>query len=449
MAMKSTSAIILFVCGLFSATQINIVGSIGITELFFFLVGPFVFIQDSQMLRKEGFMPLICLSIMTCISCVASSLHNNTYFYSALKGFAAPYSIFVSLVMFARLFRNNLSNLKWYLLGSAFSNVLNVFYFQSAAEVFATGAQALDKEASEAVMSGAMFWLGRIRDWLLLPIRGWYYQTPHQYSFWALFLYGVFSMLLSPSGRSISVVTIASAFLVWIGGKKVNRMRIISRHFTTMVLCGVVLAFVAKWGYSFAARNELLGEKAVAKYEAQTRHGTGFLSLLLSGRGETFVGLMACFENPLLGCGPWPIDDKGYYARFLRDYGAAEDYEQYAQTVADQTRRGIYLFSYIPAHSHLIGFWLWYGLPGLLLWLYVLKLYIDVMRRYIAAIPQLFGLIAITIPACLWGFFFSPFGYRVSTCSGIALMLIVRSVGKGRITLERKMVDEIYRMERT
>ena len=55
----------------------------------------------------------------------------------------------------------------------------------------------------------------------------------------------------------------------------------------------------------------------------------------------------------------------------------------------------------IPAHAYITEFWLWYGVFGLLFWLYV----IFVLARYLWqdcwAVPQWFMWIAASIPGYL------------------------------------------------
>ena len=68
------------------------------------------------------------------------------------------------------------------------------------------------------------------------------------------------------------------------------------------------------------AKENILSEEALRKYEMQTKEGEGIVNLVVSGRMESFVAIPACFDNPIWGYGPWAIDMDGYYENFLQKY---------------------------------------------------------------------------------------------------------------------------------
>ena len=119
---KSMILLPLFV-GIFSMTQIRVVGSIGIAELVFYFAAPFVFVKNRRELWRDGFGPVIWLSICSILGCCISSWHNNTIFPAFLRGFAVTYSLFALPICLHGILHKNLNGLKWILLGICISSI--------------------------------------------------------------------------------------------------------------------------------------------------------------------------------------------------------------------------------------------------------------------------------------------------------------------------------------
>ena len=93
---NSRVKLLLFLIGLGSQTQIQVVGSIGISELVMFLIGPFIFFLDYRQLKADGFMPFVWLSIFVCMGCVCSGMINHTNFGKIQKLFIARFYLELS-----------------------------------------------------------------------------------------------------------------------------------------------------------------------------------------------------------------------------------------------------------------------------------------------------------------------------------------------------------------
>ena len=435
--MKSKNWVLPLLMGAFANTQIRIVGSIGISELIMCIIGPFIFMQDFAQLRKDGFGAWIFFVIFLNVGCVASSLYNNTELGFALRGFAATYSLFACTVCFHRVLRKDIGLFRFVLLGIAISSILNIFAFHQGAE--GAEAEKLGGATVENIASGTLFWIGRLLNWVMLPIYGWYLQTPMWYSVLAPIGVAAYSIVGTGSGRSAALGVIGSVFFVMVGQKSSRRMQYISRHLFSIMIGAVMVVIVLKTGYMALGKHGLLNEKQMARYETQTEGGTktGALSLLMHGRVEFFCGAYASFRRPIMGYGPWPIDYDGLYIEFLSKYGGPEDYENAFKTYEHKTRLG--RVSWLPSHSQVIQFWQWFGLPGLLYMLYVLYLKIQYLRKYLHVIPQLYGYIASTTIAGLWHFFFSPYGNRVGAAVGCAVLLLNRAIAEGKVPLPEYM----------
>lgn len=427
--------------GVFSMTQIRVIGSIGITELVCYILAPFVHIMNRTTLRRDGFRPVIWLSICAILGCCFSSWHNNTIFPAFMRGLATVYSLYAMPICLHGILHKNLNALKWILLGFCFSMVVNVFVFQQSVEISAVG-DVGSGEATQIIMNRPLFWLQRLGGFLSLPVSGWYLSTPTLYVVIAPLIMVVHTMITTDSGRSALATAVGSVALLILGRKKISRMRSIQRH-AMLILIGLgTMLFLLTFAYKNLASRGYLNEKAMKKYEGQSKQGSNALALIMSGRSEFFVGLFAAWDNPIWGWGPWARDEKGFYGDFLLKYGDYDDFIKYKKGQLDAAVRG-YGSHILPTHSHIVGFWVYYGILALPFWLYVLWCMWRHFRHNMAAIPQWYGYFALALPLYAWHIFFSPYGNRIEDCLFITCLLLADSVSKGRLHLPLNMNNEL------
>ena len=439
--MNKKKNILLFLIGAFSMTQVRIIGSIGISEFAVFLAAPFVFVQNYSLLRKDGFMPVLNLSLLSLAGCCIASLYNHIEVPFMLRGCASAYSIFAGIVCFHHLLRGNDSGIKWVLIGFCLTGVINTFFFQTSVESTLYADRATGFEAAEGVMSSPIYWIKRITPFVTLPYRGWYLSTPFAYSVLAPLFMAGFAMLTSASGRSAALGLIGASAMILIGGKSICKMRRISKHFAGYLILAILGIWMANLGYRWAATSGALGEKAQAKYEQQTQGSSSVLKLLMGGRLAFFVGVYAGCKQPILGYGPWAVDNYGYMQYFLSKYGTEEDYEAYLNSA-------VVLFNkvaYIPAHSHIVGFWISNGIFGLIFWLYVIYKMFEFVGKNIGVVPQWYGLLAAGMPSMLWAIFFSPYTSRMYFPFYFTMLLFANAIAKGRMPMPPAMIAEIIK----
>ena len=439
--MYQRSLLLPLLFGIFSMTQIRVIGSVGISELFCYFAAPFVCFRNSNALRRDGFRPIIWLSICAILGCCLSSWHNHTIFPAFMRGLATTYSLFALPVCLHGILRNNLNGLKWILLGFCISMVVNVFVFQQAVEV--SSVQDVNAaESTQVIMSKPLFWLQRIGGFLTLPVSGWYLNTPTLYAVVAPLIMVLHTLVTTDSGRSAFASALGAVALLMIGRKKVSSMRSLQRH-AVMIIIGIgTLLLLSTYAYKTLASKGYLNEKAMKKYEGQSKRGDNVVALLMSGRAEFFVGLFAAWDNPIWGCGPWARDENGVYEDFLLKYGDYEDFMKYMKSRQDAALRG-HGAHMLPTHSHIVGFWAYYGILALPFWPYVLWCMWRHFRHNMAAIPQWYGYFALALPLYAWHIFFSPYGNRVEDCLFITCLLLADSVSKGRCQLPSSMVNEL------
>ena len=412
----------MFFLGLFVKTQLHLVGYIGVSELIVAFCAPFVFVRYYGAMKRDGMSTILNLAFMAIVGCVCSSLINGSSFSQVIRGFAQTYMTWAALVVGYYLLSGNIMSYRWFVLGGFLSGIFSIYFMQGAA-VTAGGVHDVKGEAAvEMVKGSVLFWKNRILPAVNLPISMFYLQCPYLYSVIAPILLAIFGLVLSQgSGRGTFVVAMLSSALLAIGGKTRSRLARVRKYLLFYAILGMFALGGLKTVYSWAASTGRLGEHAERKYRDQTQRGTGVLSMLISGRVDFFVGLYACLQKPIVGHGPWPIDKEGYREYFLTKYGTAEDFKNVIAFSNIYARKGI------PAHSHLVGYWLEYGILGLPFWLYVLWLFYRYLKQDLEVMPELFGWLILAIPSLAWSILFNPYAARVSIPIVVVALILIHA----------------------
>ena len=169
--------------------------------------------------------------------------------------------------------------------------------------------------------------------------------------------------------------------------------------------------------------------------------------MILGGRGDSFIGLLACRDKPIIGWGPWAMDENGYTEEFMNRYGTWEDVESLMKMNNWRSRHGDFT-RMLGCHAYITEFWLWYGIWGLIFWLYVIFVLLRYLKQDVAAVPQWYGWLACSIPGVFWGIFFSPFTERFGMPLFLTACLMARAVRKGNFRLPHTMIQEIEKNTR-
>ena len=430
-----------FLLGL--GSRLQVVSSLSITEIIVLTVAPFVLIKNYSLMKRDGVMPFLVLSVLVIIGCIIASVANHTPLKFVLRGLAVTCIVSCSIAFSHWLLRRDPGGFKWFVLAAPFSAIISTFYFKAAVEVTMLG------ESSEEIMSGPIFWISRLKPFVLAPTTGWYLQMPWSVNIMAPLGIALFAILTTTSGRSAALSAICFAALVLIGGKKIRSIGRISRHFWAFCICGVMVVGAMYFAYKFSARQGWLGEDARKKYEAQTAGGTGGIGrLILGGRGESFIGLLACRDKPIIGWGPWAMDENGYAEEFITKYGTMEDVLAMISALEWQKKYGSTV-KMLSCHAYITEFWAWYGISGLIFILYIIFVLLRYLKQDVATVPQWYAWLACSLPGIFWGIFFSPFSDRFGLPMTVVACLMVRAVRKGQFMLPAEMIREIEHAERS
>lgn len=433
-----------FTLGLCSSLQL--VASLSITEVVVLLMVPFVATTEIYQMRRTGVKPYLIWALLMVFGAVISYLVYRGPFYFALRRFAVVILIPAAIIFWHWMLRRDMTSLGWYLVGGAISSFLCTFIFQKSVEVSMAGGST-GAAATAAIMNGPLYWLHRITRVVAALYKGWYLQVPTAFSVCSPLALAVFGILGSSSGRGPALGFIGASFIMLVGGKKIRRMKLISKYFVLISLIGFSLIYAFHKTYGYLAREGTLGEKTRKKYLGQTKAGNGMLDLLIGGRTESFVAFYACLDRPILGFGFCPIDKYGYNREFCDKYGSAEDSERYYRIQQENARKGIVSMEdrFIPAHSQIGICWLCYGIFGLLYWIYVIFAILRFLKQDIAVVPQWYGWLAAGVPSLMWNIFFNPLSGRLGVPMFIVACLLARAIRKGRMAMPMSMVRDIQK----
>lgn len=439
--MRNKRALGWFLFGL--GGQLQIVASLSITEAFVLVTAICIAAKEFPYMKKNGIMPFFWLSVALFLGGGISGIVNHTRFDFLVRGMAVLTLLPCSIIVCHWMLRKDMENFKWSLIGGALSGILSTFILQNAYQRGHIGG-GYEAVAAEDIMNGPLWLVHRVGDLVLLYPTGWYLSCPLLLSAMLPVGFALFALLTSVSGRGTFVRSIYTAALVLIGGKKQSKIktRVCNRFFALAVLGGL-LVFGLKGIYQYTASSGILGEAARIKYESQTRGDKSIGALLLGGRMESFCGLIACIDKPIIGFGPWAMDRNGYIGAFLSKYGTQEDYYSYFRSQLNSNDADL-----IPCHSYIVEFWCWYGIMGLIFWIYVMYLLVRYLKQDCYAVPQCYMWIAAGVPSYFWNVFFNPFAARVGSMMFVVACLMVRAVRLGRQQLPIQMQMEILRMER-
>lgn len=408
----------LFFIGLFSMTRIDLGGSIAISEIIMVAMAPYVFIKEFKNMGKDGVYILVILLFLWFLGALFSDWYNGTYFQMAIKGIAMPIVYLACTVCVYPVLRTDVRKVKWLVLGVALSFVLSTFVFQRAA---ATDVDISAQEALARTVGYKLYYVNLLDHLLLLPVRCWFLSTPYPFSILAVV--GMMLASLFFGARSAFVMFFLSlALLVW-GGKSVKRIFSLQKHFLLVSFGMLILLLAVKVGYEKVVRLDVLKESEVQKYERQTSSGNSILNILMAGRVEFFVGSYAAAQHPIIGRGSWALDDDGIYLEFLKNYGSEADYE----TMSKYMKEMPYVRT-IPFHSHIITYWMWHGIFGLIFWLYVLYLLFITLRYGLSVVADLYGYLVLMIPMFTWHLLFSPVGVRVNEAAFFVVCVLIKNI---------------------
>lgn len=211
---------------------------------------------------------------------------------------------------------------------------------------------------------------------------------------------GLAMLLLSPihlllSARSLFLRTFVAAVFSVLSLKIRGRRGRAMAGIFLLVFLSLGLG-VGETIYGKIVTTGVLGQAALQKYQVQNAGSDG--NLLLGGRSESLVSLVAIRDKPILGHGSWAYDEKymTLYRVLLEQRGLL------ANLSSDASR--------IPAHSVLLGSWVENGIGGAIFWVVVAIMGLKAVVQGVLGPKPADFLLCLAIVTLLWDIPFSPFG---------------------------------------
>jgi hypothetical protein len=218
---------------------------------------------------------------------------------------------------------------------------------------------------------------------------------------------------------AVLILLITAALSTPVVPEKIGPWTVLPPSGSWQRLLVILLLSVTACAASFAliqavSSSGLLDEEAQRKNELQGRVRGG---ILIGGRPEFLVSSQAVMDSPLIGHGSWAQDQK--YVEMLADL-MVEDGVQSDDEAALYSASAL-----IPAHSHIMGAWVWAGFLGALFWIFILIKLIQAATFIGTECPPWAQVPMYLFVTMAWDFLFSPFGStrRIVTAFGITLIV--------------------------
>ncbi len=382
-----------FVLPTISFVEITIVGRLIVTEILLLAMLPWLWNARDRLPLPRWF---VVLWAGWLLGQIVTDLVVGSPFEDFARGWAAiifTITDFVAILVLASTPRRA----RLFALGLAAGSVLGYLFVPNAYAAADPWKWAFALPAGLALAAGLSGSTGSRRPWL---------------PFAAFAVLGLLNLYLG--FRSLGGVTLLTAGYFVLGAisgrRRVSSDRSMLRAAAGLAILAVVAICVLQ-AYDVAASQGLLGADAQTKYETQS----GTFSVLVGGRSEVLASSQAIIDSPILGHGSWAKDFT--YVDLLAERLSSLGYE----VGAGPSDVGL-----IPAHSYLMGSWVWAGFMGGLFWLAVLGISTRLLAKLYSFRVDLAPLLVFSTMLLLWNIAFSPYGFsaRITAAYAVALCLL-------------------------
>jgi hypothetical protein len=405
------------IIGLLSKLRINLGGQLYGGEGFSLVLLPFI--DFKKLFRQYTILKkiLFCYVLML-TGLVLSDINNETIFLDYIRGWLNFVFSFISLIVLLELFSKNTKNLYYYLFFFALSNYLFGAYI---------GAENLQEDNSNYFKVKFEPFLTPLIILLLTKINQ---KLGRPAMLFACFCAAV--LYVVADARSVGLCFFISFIFLAI---KFYKFRLKGANLIFVLITSLSVSYLAYIYYvNKIFEGEITGDNARQITKADNPYNP--LQLLFYGRTEAFVSILAIQERPLLGFGSWAKDPYGKYNKLSAKLAKSEYFDENEVDL-------------IPAHSMLVGAWVWGGVLTFIgifyLFCIFIKLFIRIYKNSNTA--QSKNLLIVITPLfanLVWHFLFSPLQHvRISLPQVLAIMVVMS------IQLNRKKNNEnMFRYDR-
>ena len=371
--------ILVFVIPCLLFAEVTIVGRLFAPELLMLALFPFFLLTRGRVLWTPLPRTIILLGLLWLIGLVMTDLIRDTPFNDYARGWAKIGFTLVNFSLLYMLLHDSARRLVIFAAGLAFGGILDYYISPGLLAEGDPWKFGLGAPLTLLLVVGAQRVFAR-RGRLAMPV----------------ILCAATAIHLAMGFRSLAGICFITAVYLFFQWRRTQpRFEVSPGRLAILVVLGVTASMAFVEAYGFAARTGMLGTDAQRKYEVQAANRYG---LILGGRTEILVAIVAIADSPIIGHGSWAKDAEYAALLFeLKGYGAR----------ARMASRGKRL---IPSHSYLFGAWMEAGILGAVFWFAVLWLVVRVAAHLHQMPGPLTPLIAFVCFILLWDVLFSPYG---------------------------------------
>jgi hypothetical protein len=403
---SQTDRVVAFLLGLGSRLNVRLIGYLPFSELAILLAFPFLLpkLTSREVLKRTVW--ILPLASLWLVSLILTDLYRETVWTLSARGIARII-IFMTAIPFAVYFlrRATYEKLLWFTLGSIPSTILSAFFFRSGVHEgreLVYGSATIDWQTHWSGLAGAVAGLATLV----------FYKRNHAYAYGVSFALGVVNLL--KSSRSVGAILLLGplvtiAYNTLAGRGSTTRNRVSTLKIAGVAVFAIGFAVLIFAGYSFAAKERLLGEREFAKFDVQSRNPFG---VLVGGRPSLISSYLAISQSPFVGYGSWPIDKWEFNARALQLAGY--------KIPSDLYKKG---YPLIDSHSHVFQAWVESGVFGAIFWLYIFAILAKAAVSPIQDERRLRLVVTASAVAFCWHILFSPIASRIELSFTLGVIL--------------------------
>jgi len=400
-----------FIIGLLTYIQVQVLGTFGIAELI--ALSAFPFIKPFKQLKDLRVKKLSNYLLLGIFGLIISNFYNDVSLQKSLKGTFFLIMLYVDIPFVYWMLKDNYKRILFYLAGYALSNILAFLFFPTSA--LSSMIELSDGNVSNLMSVWLVYFIQPSAVFFGAVL---YYKKKRILAVFVIQLFAFYALF--NSSRNIFLTwTIVSFFLIIIGkvttqNAYLKRIKIKKRK-PLLIIFFLLCLFGVKGTYENLASNGSLGESAKYKYNKQ-KYESGNIGLL-SSRIEFFIALKGIIEKPIFGYGSYPDDETKLKERAYQDFGI--------------NLRDVTFSSYsnrLSGHSHILNSYLYGGFLGVFYWIYAMRIVILFLRKHLFYEPKMIGLFLIMSLSWMWDYLFSSFAFRLQeSIFLISIILAIKS----------------------
>lgn len=339
------------------------------------------------------------------ISQIVSDLVNQSSSANYARGWANILMAIIVTNFLSKVLWENSKSIVYYLLGS----MATIVFFGADVEEFVLEEMGFFKFTVAPILNS------------LLLVLAWYWlrkSVNNRIYIISLFaIYGLFNLVFDY--RSNGLIFLMISFFLY----KKNILKKIKIGNVVPYIIAIVVVFQ---GFYIIYVDQVLsgsigGEHSVEQLR-RLDNPYNPINLLMTGRSETIVAMIAVSDKPIFGHGSWAPDPGGKYTLMAYQMHGNED--RFDLKVESGTGQFI-----IPSHSVLIGIWMTAGVGGFILMVYIIILLyrraFKLVKAYNFQKNPSFPILLFFITNGAWIFMFSPLPHIKQSLPIIIAFIIV------------------------